>query len=151
MPSARADSERRQRQIAGEIAKLGLCLPGNLVERMTRCGSPRCRCHSDPSQLHGPYLSWIRKVGSKTITRTLSPAQAERYRPLFNNTKRLRELVSELETLSAHVVEEAEGWPSPRGNSGRHSGDGEDTTTDNVSPPRPHTPGGYSGDTRNRA
>jgi hypothetical protein len=113
MPSTPADAHRRQRQIASEIAKLGLCLPGSLVERMTRCGSPRCHCHSDPSQMHGPYLSWIRKIGTKTVTRTLSPAQAERYRPLFNNTRRLRELVSELETLSAQVVDEAEGWPSP--------------------------------------
>ena len=110
MPSAPLNAERRQRQIADEIAGLGLCLPGSLADRMTRCGSPRCRCHSDPRQLHGPYPSWIRKVGAKTVTRTLSPAQADRYRPLFDNTKRLRELISELETLSAEVVEQAEGW-----------------------------------------
>jgi hypothetical protein len=108
-----ADSQRRQRQIAAEIASLGLCLPGSLIERMTRCGSPRCRCHSDPSQLHGPYPSWIRKTGAKTITRTLTPAQAARYRPLFDNTKRLRELIIELETLSAQTVEQAEGWAPP--------------------------------------
>jgi len=110
MPSAAVNAERRQRQIAAEIARLGLCLPGSLVERTTRCGSPRCRCHSDPSHLHGPYPSWIRKAGTRTITRTLSPAQLERYRPLFDNTKRLRELISELETLSAEAVEQAEGW-----------------------------------------
>ncbi len=110
MPSTPVNAERRKRQIADEIADLGLCLPGSLVERTTRCGSPRCRCHSDPSRLHGPYPSWIRTVGTKTVTRTLSPAQFERYRPLFDNTKRLRELISELETLSAQVVEHAEGW-----------------------------------------
>jgi hypothetical protein len=108
-----ADTERRQRQIAAEIAKLGLCLPGNLVERMTRCGSPRCWCHSDPGQLHGPYPSWIRKTGTTTITRTLTPAQADHYRPLFDNTKRLRELTSELQALSAEAVEQAEGWARP--------------------------------------
>jgi hypothetical protein len=110
MPTAPDNPEHRQRQIADEIAGLGLCLPGSLVERTTRCGSPRCRCHSDPSQLHGPYPSWIRKVGTKTVTRALSPSQVQRYRPLFGNTKRLRELISELETLSAKVVEQAEGW-----------------------------------------
>ena len=36
--------------------------------------------------------------------------QAERYRPLFDNTKRLRELISELQALSAQAVEQAEGW-----------------------------------------
>jgi uncharacterized protein DUF6788 len=110
MPPTPASIELRQRQIADEIAGLGLCLPGSLVERMTRCGSVRCRCHTDPGHLHGPYPSWIRKVGAKTTTRTLSPAQLKRYRPLFANTKRLRELISELETLSAEVVEQAEGW-----------------------------------------
>jgi hypothetical protein len=91
----------------------GLYLPGSLVERTTRCGSPRCRCHTDPSYRHGPYPSWIRKVGTKTVTRTLSPAQLERYCPLFGNTRRLRELTSELETLSAEMVEQAEGWTTP--------------------------------------
>jgi hypothetical protein len=110
MSPTSASTEHRQRQIADEIAALGPCLPGSLVERTTRCGSPRCRCHTDPSHLHGPYPSWIRKVGARTITRTLSPEQAERYRPLFDNTKRLRALISELETLSAQAVEQAEGW-----------------------------------------
>ena len=111
MPSTPTNAEARQRQITDEIAALGLCLPGSLVERTTRCGSPRCRCHSDPAYLHGPYPSWIRKVGTRTVTRTLSTAQAQRYRPLFNNTKRLRELISELETLSARAVEQAEDGP----------------------------------------
>jgi hypothetical protein len=113
MPATPDDAELRQRQIADEIAGLGLCLPGSLVERTTRCGSPRCRCHTDPSYRLGPYPSWIRKVGTKTVTRTLSPAQLERYRPLFDNTRRLRELTSELETLSAEMVEQAEGWTTP--------------------------------------
>jgi hypothetical protein len=113
MPSTPASTGHRQRQIADEIAALGPCLPGSLVERTTRCGSPRCRCHSDPSHLHGPYPTWIRKVGTKTVTRTLSPAQLERYRPLFDNTRRLRELITELEKLSAQVVEQAEGWAAP--------------------------------------
>lgn len=146
-----ADAERRQRQIAAEIAKLGPCLPGSLVDRMTRCGSPRCRCHSDPSQLHGPYPSWIRKTGAKTSTRTLTPAQAERYRPLFDNTKRLRELISELQALSAQVVEQAEGWAQPPDTCAGHTSYSEDTTTDNVSPPKPRTRRGYSEDTPFRA
>lgn len=103
----------RQRQIATQIAKLGPCLPGSLVERTTRCGSPRCRCHDDPSQRHGPYPSWIRKIGDRTVTRTLSREQAERYRPLFDNSRRLRELITELEAVTAELVERAEGWRPP--------------------------------------
>ena len=100
----------RQRQITAEITKLGPCLPGNLVERTTRCGSPRCRCHNDPSYRHGPYPSWVRKIGERTVTHTFNPAQAERYRPMFDNARRLRQLVSELELLTAQQVEQTEGW-----------------------------------------
>jgi uncharacterized protein DUF6788 len=148
MPSAPASTGHRQRQITDEIAALGPCLPGSLVERTTRCGSPRCRCRSDPSHLHGPYPTWIRKVGTKTVTRTLSPAQLERYRPLFDNARRLRELITELETLSAQAVEQAEGWTTPPDSRSPHSSYSEDTAMDNVSSPKPRTPGDYSEDTQ---
>lgn len=100
----------RKRQILEEIARLDFCLPGSLVERTTRCSTPTCHCHRDPNLRHGPYLSWIRKVGGKTVTHSLSAAQADRYRPWFDNTRRLKELVSELQTLSVQVVGDAEGW-----------------------------------------
>jgi hypothetical protein len=102
--------QRRQRQIMAEIAELGFCLPGSLVARTSRCGSPNCRCHTDPDRLHGPYLSWTRKVNGKTVTRNLSAAQTERYRPWFANAKRLRELIGELEALSTSVAAKTEGW-----------------------------------------
>jgi hypothetical protein len=100
----------RKREILGEIAKLDFCLPGSLVERTTRCGTPTCHCHSDPDRRHGPYPSWIRKVGPKTVTHTLTATQAERYRAWFDNTRRLRTLVDELQALSVQVISEAEGW-----------------------------------------
>lgn len=95
-----------------EIAKLGFCLPGSLVSRTSRCGSPTCACHTDPDRLHGPYLSWTRKIDGKTVTRNLSPDQVERYRPWFDNAKRLRHLVDELEELAVSVAVETEGWNS---------------------------------------
>jgi hypothetical protein len=108
MTSAQARS--RKREILTEIAKLDFCLPGSLVERTTRCGTPTCRCHNDPDRRHGPYPSWIRKVGAKTVTHTLTATQAERYRAWFDNTRRLRTLVDELEALSVQVINDAEGW-----------------------------------------
>ena len=100
----------RKRQILAEIAKLAFSPPGSLVERTTRCSTPTCRCHADPDQRHGPYPSWIRKTGAKTVTHTLNAAQAERYRAWFDNTRRLRALVKELEDLSVQVITDAEGW-----------------------------------------
>lgn len=104
--------EQRRREIMTEIAKIGFCLPGSLVTRTTRCGNPGCRCHRDPEHRHGPYLSWTRKVDAKTVTRNLSAAQAERYQPWFDNARRLRQLISELEALSVREAIEAEHWAS---------------------------------------
>jgi hypothetical protein len=96
--------------VRDDKARVGFCLPGSLVTRTTRCGSPTCRCHTDPDRLHGPYLSWTRKVGTKTVTRNLSAVQASRYQPWFDNAKRLRQLTTELEALSIQAAAEAEGW-----------------------------------------
>jgi len=106
---------QRQRRIMAEMAGLGFCLPGSLVARSSRCGNPNCHCHTDTGQLHGPYLSWTRKVNGKTVTRNLSTAQADRYRPWFDNARRLRELITELEGLSAGAAAKAEGWDVQQG------------------------------------
>ena len=108
MPDSPA--ERRRQQILEEIAQLGFCLPGSVVDRRSRCGNPNCRCHADPAHRHGPYRSWTRKVAGKTVTRRLSDDQLERYQDWFDNDKRLRALITELEQLSVAEVDRAEGW-----------------------------------------
>ena len=119
MPSRRntrvgpAALERRRAKIAAEIAALGLPLPGSLVERLTRCGNIGCRCHGDPPQLHGPYLTWTRKVDNKTVTRTLDTAQANALRPLLDNSRRLRELTTELATRALQQVRDNPTQPDP--------------------------------------
>ena len=42
----------------------------------------------------------------------LTPQQLDRYRDWLDNARRLRELTTELETLTIHAVEHAEGWGS---------------------------------------
>jgi hypothetical protein len=103
-------AERRRRQILDQIASLGYCLPGSLVDRTSRCGNPNCRCHTDPAHRHGPYRSWTRKVAGKTVTRNLSDDQLQRYQDWFDNDRRLKALVAELEELSITIVDQAEGW-----------------------------------------
>jgi hypothetical protein len=102
--------ERRRRDLIAQIAQIGFVLPGTLNVVMNRCGKPRCRCHADPPQLHGPYITWTRKVAGKTITRRLTAEQADRYRPWFDDNRKLRELIAELEALSLTTAEDAEGW-----------------------------------------
>ena len=104
----------RAREILAELAKIDYDLPGSVVTRSTRCGKPSCRCKADPPVLHGPYLSWIRKSAGRPITRKLPDEQEQRYRPWFDNSRRLRELVNELQALSTQAIEDAEGWNNRR-------------------------------------
>jgi hypothetical protein len=83
-------------------------LPGTLARRYMRCGKTTCRCKADPPVLHGPYLHWTRTVAGKTQTRTLTEEQAQRYQPWFDNARRLRELLTELETRSLRAFHDAE-------------------------------------------
>lgn len=109
-PTPSAEHRARQR-LAAALAEIDFVLPGSIVVRHTRCGKANCRCKADPPELHGPYISWTRKVAGKTVTRVLSPDQLERYQHGFDNARRLRELIAELETLSLHATEQQEGWP----------------------------------------
>jgi uncharacterized protein DUF6788 len=104
------DPEHRRRELVAEISELGFVLPGSLNVVTNRCGKPSCRCHADPPKLHGPYLTWTRKVSGKTVTRRLTTEQADRYRPWLTADRRLHELVTELQALSLQIAEQAEGW-----------------------------------------
>lgn len=104
------EPNERRAEVAAEIATVGFCLPGSLSARYLRCGNPRCRCREHPDNRHGPYTYWTRKVSGRTVSRLMSAEQAERYRPWFEDARRLRELVRELEALSIRVAERAEGW-----------------------------------------
>ena len=107
------DQQARAAAIAAEIAALtsaGLALPGTLADRMTRCGRPNCRCHADPPRLHGPYHQWTRKKDGKTATKILTDDQLADYQPWFDNHKRLRELIAELENLSLAIAEADPRW-----------------------------------------
>ena len=106
-------AKKRRREITAEMARIGFCLPGSLVEQMRRCSTAGCRCHSDPARLHGPYRLWTRKVGGKTVTKVLTEEQYERYRPWAENARRLHELVTELEQLSVVAMAVDEDWPAP--------------------------------------
>ena len=105
-PAQQAQAAR----IARELAALGFALPGTLADRMTRCGRPNCGCHADPPRLHGPYHQWTRKKNGKTATRILTDGQLADYAPWFDNHRRLRELLAELEELSLAIAEADPRW-----------------------------------------
>jgi uncharacterized protein DUF6788 len=63
-----------------------------------------------PPRLHGPYHQWTRKKNGKTATRILTDDQLADYAPWFDNHKRLRELLAELEALSLDIADNDPRW-----------------------------------------
>ncbi len=118
-----ARSERARLQLKAQIAAIDHALPGSINVVMNRCGKPNCACHADPPKLHGPYITWTRKIEGKTVTRRLTPEQLERYEPWIENNRRLRELIGELHALSTQDAEHTEGWD--RKSPSTHSGSDE--------------------------
>ena len=102
-PAQQAALDTITTQIA---ATAGPALPGTLTIRSYACGKHDCRCHADPSRLHGPYAEWTRKISGKTVTRKLTPEQLAEYQPLFDNAKRLRALLAELQNLTMQIIDE---------------------------------------------
>ena len=103
-PAQRAALDKITAELA---AAAGPALPGTLTVRAYACGKPGCRCHADPPRLHGPYAEWTRKIGGKTVTRRLTPAELAEYQPLFDNAKKLRALLTELQDLTLEIIETA--------------------------------------------
>jgi hypothetical protein len=94
-------------RIAAEIAATaGYALPGTLTVRSYPCGKHDCRCHADPARWHGPYAEWTRKVNGKTVTRRLTQDQLAAYQPLFDNARKLRALLADLQDLTMQVIGE---------------------------------------------
>jgi len=109
-PAQQARAAAIAAEITARLADLTFALPGTLADRMTRCGRSNCRCHADPPRLHGPYHQWTRKKNGKTATRILNDEQLADYHPWFDNHRRLRELVAELEELSLAIAEADPRW-----------------------------------------
>jgi hypothetical protein len=127
-PKPQPSETLRHRQIVAALATTGLALPGNVVTRFMPCGKTTCRCKAHPPQLHGPYHQWTRKIDGKTVTRWLSAEQAARYLPWFQNARRLRELLTELEAISLHVAERNEGWEPQQPPTGHRTRDNDTPT-----------------------
>jgi hypothetical protein len=100
-----ASYERRYRQLAAQLADIGMISAGTLTRRYTRCTSPGCKCRADPPEPHGPYWQWTRKVDGKTVTRRLSTADAKLYREWIANDRRLRAVIDQMRTIAAKAAD----------------------------------------------
>ena len=100
-----AEYERRYRQIAEQLAGIGLICSGSVTRRYTRCGTASCKCHADPPQPHGPYYQWTAKVDGKTVTRRLTPAEATLYQEWIANDRQLRHLIQQMRQVAAKAAD----------------------------------------------
>ena len=95
----------RLRELAARLANTGFVCSGTLVRRYMACGKPSCRCHADPSQLHGPYWDWSRSVGGRTVSRRLSAPQARLYQEWIANRRAAVEILTEMEAVSHRAAD----------------------------------------------
>ena len=88
-----ADYEQQYRELAAQLANIGMIHSGSVTRRYTRCATPGCKCHADPPQPHGPYYQWTAKLNGKTVTRRISEREAELYQEWIANDRQLRDLI----------------------------------------------------------
>ncbi len=104
-PSLTSAERARRRCLIAELEQIGPFRRGSLLQVLTRCGTPGCRCRADPPRRHGPYWQWTRKVGGKTVTVRLTEEQAVLLRPWLENAKRWDQKLGELEDLFAEIAD----------------------------------------------
>ncbi len=100
-----ADYERRYRELAQQLADIGLISSGSVTRRYTYCATSGCKCHADPPQPHGPYYQWTTKVAGKTVTRRLSATEAKLYKEWIDNDRKMRSLIAQMRKMASKAGE----------------------------------------------
>src|SRR5271157_2202804 len=99
-PAIVGSAAQRFRQAQQELQGLDYFLKGTVLKRMMKCGHPRCGCHRDPAQRHGPYFEWTYKVNGKTVNVKLSPQAAPLYLAATRQNRKLTAVLARMERLS---------------------------------------------------
>lgn len=71
------EMEEELGRLAAHLAEIGPVYDGSVTRQMLTCGKESCACHRDPARRHGPYAYWTTKVKGKTVSRKLSPKEAD--------------------------------------------------------------------------
>jgi len=96
-----ANYERRYRELAAQLAEIGLISTGTVTRRYTHCATPGCKCNGDPPQPHGPYYQWTTKQNGKTVTRRLNADEAKLYKQWIDNDRKMRRLIAQMRQVAA--------------------------------------------------
>lgn len=100
-----ADYEQRYRELAAQLASIGMIHSGSVTRRYTRCATPGCKCNADPPQPHGPYYQWTAKINGKTVTRRLTETEAQLYQEWIANDRQLRHLIQQMRQIAAKATD----------------------------------------------
>lgn len=95
---------KKYRQLTARLAKTGFIWPGTVQRRLLTCGKTECACHTDPQHRHGPYAYWTSKEAQKTISRLLTPEEAELYEEWIENRRQLEQTVRAMKKLSCQAA-----------------------------------------------
>ena len=96
-----ASYEHRYRELAAQLAQIGLISAGSVTRRYTRCATAGCKCNGDPPQPHGPYYQWTAKENGKTVTRRLNADEAQLYQEWIDNDRQMRRLIQQMRHVAA--------------------------------------------------
>jgi hypothetical protein len=100
-PQARMSSYLdKYRKLAARLAEIGFIWPGHIQRRWLKCGKPTCACHEDPEARHGPYAYWTSKKDRKTVSRLLSPEEADLLEEWVQNRRGMEAIIRQMKTLS---------------------------------------------------
>lgn len=93
----------RIKAIKGELVALGDLRPGTLSEQYNVCGTPGCRCKSEPPQKHGPryQLSYTRH--GRGHTESIRPERLADVQAQLHTYQQLQALVQEWVDASIEI------------------------------------------------
>jgi hypothetical protein len=97
--------QRKYDALRAKLASADYICSGSVMLLFRKCGRGNCACHDSKKAEHGPYYIWTRKVSGKTVTRTLSEAQAKRCMKFIENLKKLDAVLEEMKGVAAEAVQ----------------------------------------------
>lgn len=96
--------EQELRRLAAHLAETGPIYDGSVTRQMLTCGKESCGCRRDPARRHGPYAYWTTKVKGKTVSRKLSPEEADLLEEWIANRRDLDATKRKLVQLSKKML-----------------------------------------------
>lgn len=92
-------------ELKGSLGQIGYIFPGSVAKRFMPCGRSSCLCATDSNKRHGPYYEWTRKLAGKTASVRLTAEQARLYEGWIGNRRRLKKILTRMQTVSIQIAE----------------------------------------------